>query len=380
MTKEQQIQQAYKSMAYGDAIGFLYENTGSYQDFMEFSFEWSQDIILKQAPGQYSDLTELLIILTKSLLDDIDCCKVTVDDKRLLAELELFQYYRHGNPINLLSYINEGNNYHKGPAYRNDKRGYGVSRVAAIFFANKNLKVAIEEIYRHIIATNIHPQVILTALLVVKVLYLLLENSQIEREDLIQQLKEYLINLRRQDFEIDIEFNIHPLQYEKEKVEYIIALDRIKDAGQEAPLKEDWNSRDMLMAAITSFFRLRDEKSLNLEIMPSYDIRESLALAYGFFGICNSNTIELVKNLKNAAFIENMGEYIVKLRNYEIKRKQYTNENMLDIFNQKTGSTIKHPILNVCKIMDRTEDSKIIQVLVNSKSGEYLLTKRKDSD
>ncbi|KAB3534377.1 ADP-ribosylglycohydrolase family protein [Alkaliphilus pronyensis] len=378
MTKEKLIKQAYTMMAYGDALGLLYENTEIKNGFKDFTLKWDEDIDLEQEAGQYSDITELLIILTKSLIDDIENSRVIIDKARLIEELKLFKYYRHGNPVNLLDYISNPKIYSKSPAYHNDRRGYGISRVSVLLFANKNLSVAVDEIFKHIITVNRHPVVILTGLLIARCFYILLGNREIDKFKLAQQLKEYLINLKREDLDDEIASNSYSIKYEKEKIEFIMELDRMKDMEDISPKNKHWDSKNMFIAAIINFFRLKDSKSISFQFMPKDDVKESLSLSYGFLGIVNTDTIEAYRGFKNNGFIESMGEYINKLRHYEIKRNQYLNINInIDLFNQKQGSVIKHPIFNLCKIVGIKENDKLKQVHLNTKSGDYVLTKTK---
>jgi len=307
------------------------------------------------------------------MIDEQGKNKVSIDYKRLQEELKLWDYYRSGGSPN----------HQQHPLYIDDKRGYGFSRIMLILLANKNFEVAKEESLRQITYFHQHPQVIITSLLVGRIVFTLLEKDNPTREELIDSLKEFLISLKRE--ELTIPQHQTPskkfiLQFEQEKINYLMALDRLKNQQRDyqQPLKLD--SQGVLIAALENYWRIHQGICLDLQMAPKDDQKEALALAFGFWGISNNiaDADIVPTGIKDEEFIESMGEYILKIRNYQVNRKPYQGEQAaIDLFGLTVGSVIKHPILNITKILGRREGKHWIEVTLETKTGEYRLYKKR---
>lgn len=358
-------------MVYGDAIGFLRENTNKDAEFQPFNFHRELDLRMGVSAGQWSDLTELSLIIIKCLMDDQENNRVIVDYNRFQEELKLWNYYRHGG--------SKAGQQH--PLYIDDKRGYGFSRIMGILLANKNFGVAKEESLRQIIYFHRHPQVLLTTLLTAKIVFSLLEKSNQTREEQIDVLKDFLIGLHREELSIlqqEAPSKKFILQFEQEKINYLMALDRLKNQWLQ-PQSSKLDSQGVLMAALENFWRLQEELPLRTELTPMEDQKEALALAYGFYGITSEIKEKdvIATGIKEEDFINSMGDYILKIRNYQVDRKPYkVNQSSVDLFNIEVGSVIKHPILNVTKVVGRREGKYWIEITLETKTGEYKLYKR----
>gem|GEM_PF-4756803 len=76
-----------------------------------------------------------------------------------------------------------------------------------------------------------------------------------------------------------------------------------------------------------------------------------------------------------------MGEYVLKLREYEVGRMLFEKKgNEIDLFSLNKGAMLKHPLLNNIRIKDKTQFSNYIELTVESKSGEYKFIIQKNQD
>ncbi|AOY76447.1 ADP-ribosylglycohydrolase family protein [Clostridium formicaceticum] len=377
MGMENKIIHALLWMVYGDALGFLNENIEVKTEKLEsFLYRYNENLAMEKQKGQYSYITELILIMIKSFMDQDTDLKVAVDYRRFYEELKLWQYYRHGNPGNLIGKLQDGKNYYESQFYWQDKRGHGILRVFPILLANKNYAAAEEEAYRSIIYLNRHPQVILTGLLLIRTGYILLTKGFMEKEDLVQELKNYLIHLQFQQLNENIRTKLsanYKIQFEKEKIAYILDLDRFLHRAIEGC---PWDSKVVFLKGLQNAYHLQEGTKIDFKGLPQDECKEAIAIAYGLWGINRPQQEE--KLLKDQQFIEDMGKYLYKLRNFEVKRKSYDNkEKRIDLFQQKKDDIIRHPLLNLVKIKERSETLHYIKLLVETKSGTYTFIKEK---
>lgn len=380
LSKDAQIKNSLILSIYADALGFVRESLSTeVNEFIPFQFQREENLIINLEAGQWSDLTEYFLILLKCLIDQRDESKVIVDYKRLKEELKLWKDYRHGSDEQLLKKIEQGKNYYQLPQYWEDKRGYGISRVMMLFLGNKNYATAQEEAFKQIIYLNRHPEVVITGLLIIRTMYLLLDNSRITLEELINELKLYLIELVGSELEANVEQVLptkYPIHFEKEKINYLMALDRLINS------KEDQfpssSSSGTFLAALLNLFRLKEGLPVNERLLPKEDAKESLVLTYGFWGISETNHTLKLEGLKDWTFINNMGDYIGKIRNYEINRKGFISGGPeIDIYELKVGNVFKHPVLNVTKVVSKKENHQWMQVVLETKATSYVFYKKK---
>lgn len=379
MNKEEEIKRAYIWMAYGDAIGFLYENTGSFGSFQNFSVDWDINNKLSLSAGQYSDLTQLMLLTTKSLLDAADKSQVSVDYSRFQEELNFYSFYRTGNPLHILKALEDREGFLR-ETYINDIRGYGISRVAAIILANKNFNKGIDEVCKNILFFNQHPNVILTGIIISRIFYLLLENKGNTREELLKQLKDFIIGLDIKDALREVNQSKYSVNFERERVNYIIDLDRLIKGDKVYNANNSWSCKHMLLAGLINYWRILKGEGLWVEGLPQKDSKESLALAYGFAALSKEAVAQQISTLMNLSFIEGMGEYTAKLRNYKVNKKPYINGgNKVDLFKLEASTVFKHDVFNVSRILERKKKAGYIHVLLENKTGNYLLIKKDSS-
>ena len=364
---------------YGDALGFLKTNTNiEIEELKEFTYIYNNDLHMGKNRGQYSYITELILINIKSLIDSSKTFEVNIDYNRFFEELKLWFYYRHGKPGNLLKKLSD-RKYYNSNFYWKDVRGYGISRVFPIAIANKNYNSLEREVYKNIIYLNRHPRVILSGLLLSRTVYLLLEKNIFEKEEIIKELKDYLIHLQFNELNRNISIklpNDYRIQFEREKINYLLEIDKLKD---EKDIKNlNWDARAILLYGLDILFRLENKEDLKLTRLNIEDLNEVLAIGYGLWGIINKKELKKLDILKDGEFLKNMGDYLYRLRNFRVNRKVHKkSQNTIDLFQLNKGQTAKHELLGPIKVLDRIETSFYIQILLNTKSGSYTLIQNK---
>jgi len=363
-------------MAYGDALGFLKENNNAHNCLQPFSYLYAQDLELEMQKGQWSYVTQLLIINCKCFVDSKEKGRVLIDYTRMAEEIKLWQYYRCGTPSNYTCKLDSGRDYYTGDFYWKDKRGEAFSRVVPIILVNKNFIAAQEEAYKNIIYVNRHPQVILTGLLLLRTVYLLMENVIIKREELIDKLKDYLVNLQLSKLEGESEKKLRPnykIEFEQEKINYLIDLDRIKTAGSYSTATS--YSKDIFLLALVNFFKLYNGK--DIIGLRQCDQKEVYAIIYALLALVKRTDKVKIDEIKDFTFIKSMNEYLFKLREYEIGREFFKNEDKrVDLFALQEKTTVRHPILNNIIIKDRMESKNHIELIVGSKTGDHRFLKK----
>ena len=81
-------------MAYGDAVGFLRENINDMDTNLQpFDYSYNKDVYLRAEKGQWSYITQLMLINCKCLVDNKDKRKVLIDYKRMVEEINTMHFY-----------------------------------------------------------------------------------------------------------------------------------------------------------------------------------------------------------------------------------------------------------------------------------------------
>lgn len=379
MGVEERITNGLLWAVYGDALGFLKENTDiTVEKLNDFTYYYDKDLMVKKPKGQYSYVTELMLITIKSFLDSAKNFKNAIDYPRYFEELKLWIHYRHGNPSNVLEKL--GNkNFYRDKFYWDDVRGQGISRILPIAMVNKNYHGAEKETYKNLIYLNRHPRIILTGLILLRTVHLVLERDVSEKEELIQGLKEYLIHLQLNQLNHGITGDLtgkYKIQFEKEKIDYLMTLDLL--VNDKEIIMSNWDCKGVLVYVLDIFFKLEQREEIFLNNIPNEDIKEVLAIAYGLWGLMNREDFGIKNLLKEEEFIRDMGKYLFKLRNFQINRTPYEKkEDTINLFHLQKSNIIKHNILGVTKVNDRIETLWHIQLLLETRSGIYTFVKAK---
>lgn len=360
-------------MAYGDAVGFLTENIkDACNSLQQFEYGYGEGLNLQVEKGQWSYITQLMLINCKCLTDNKEKRRVLIDYKRMIEEIKLWRYYRLGTPLNYMHKLKLGKKYYESDFYWSDKRGEAFSRIIPICLANKNFNAAQEEVYKNIIYTNRHPQVILTGLLLLRITYSLFNNTGINKDELIDDLKNYLIHLQLTELEESINTqlpNNYRIKFEQEKINYLIDLDRAKGMPVNSFIKLE--SKDIFITSLTNFFMLNE----NIEDTSGLDKaeeKEIYAITYGLLALTKNIEESHISEIKDIDFIKNMDNYLLKLREYEVGRAIFEKiDSKIDLFNLNKGDVLKHPLLNNIRVKDKKKLNNHIELIVESKSGEY---------
>ena len=360
-------------MAYGDAFGFLNENSkDNYSYLKPFNYAYDENINIEVERGQWSYITQLMLINCKCLVDNKEKRQVTVDYKRMIDEIKLWNYYRCGNPKNYIYKLKLGKKYYEDEFYWNDKRGEAFSRIFPIALANKNFNTAQEEVYKNIIYINRHPQVVLSGLLLLRAINFLLGNKMFEKNEIIDELKDYIIQLQLKDLEECINSqlpNNYKIKFEQEKINYLIDLDRAKNIDNYSDHILD--SKNIFISSLIHFIKLYEDQGSN-SMLFEFKEKEIQVITYGLISLSNKKYELDIAEIKDVNFIKNMEAYLFKLREYEVGKLGFLkNDNSIDLFNLDKGAILKHPLLNNIRIKDKKQYPSYVELIVESKSGEY---------
>jgi len=365
-------------MFYGDALGFLKENSDTHDHLQPFSYLYDQNLELEMQKGQWSHITQLTLINCKCFIDNKEKNQVLIDYTRMEEEIKLWQYYRCGTPLNYMNRLDLGKGYYTSDFYWKDKRGEAFSRIIPMVLVNKNFIVAQKEAYKNIIYMNRHPQVILTGLLLLRTIYLLMNNTMLERKELVDELKDYLINLQFLKLEQGLKGELpvnYKIKFEQEKIDYLIDLDRIKTVNfynTGIPY-----SKNIFLLALANFFKWCEGE----EIVEPWkcDQKEVYTIIYALLALSKqADKIEIDK-IKDVIFIKSMNKYLFKLRDYKIGRETFKNKDKgIDLFTLQRGTIVKHPILNNIIIKDKMRLGNHIELIVGNKTGEHRFLRREN--
>jgi hypothetical protein len=288
-------------------------------------------------------LKDMILINTKCLIDDkINRC-VYVDYNRLKGELAYYKFYGFKN-INYLSNLNI---------------------LLPIIIANTNLdkseREAIRNIRYYVLYNKINEYLydyILSSVVYNYTIHTILSNSQIEYHDLLQQIKQRIIDLK-----IDIDKS-EVILFEKNRIKYIQTIDRY---------------------LINNNFEKNEGSIINnfLNLLHQIFIEDQSEVIEGFKSIKNS-ILSILNldinqiNINNIEFIDLMANYILKLRNYKVNKKNFDEKvDPRTIISLNIGDTEYDPILNNIKVLDKKFDNNILSIKLESKSGNYIFKFKK---
>lgn len=365
-------------MAYGDSIGFLEENLQQSTNALEpLNYSYNNEIKIEAERGQWSYITQLMIINCKCLLDHGEKNKVTIDYKRIFEEIKLWSYYRCGMPSNYIVKLELGKSYYTDEFYWNDKVGEGLARIIPIALVNKNFNAAQEEVYKNLVYINRHAQVLLSGLLLLRTTHFLLNYKGFDKNQLLDELKNYLMQLQLTELEKNMNGALpsnYRIKFEQEKINYLMDLDRVKSL---TIVPKSADSKNIFLSSLLCFFCLW-EKTENEGSCLEFKGKEVYAVAYGLLALTDKKQDLDLESIKDYNFIKNMGEYLVKLREYEVEKSPFVKENEnIDIFSLNKGDIAKHPLLNHIRIHKRTQLNNYLEIIVESKSGFYKFIKNK---
>ncbi len=280
-------------------------------------------------------LQDLIIINTKCLVDDKTQRFVYIDNNRLKDELRYYNFYgtkpSYDDILNiLLPLILSNTNIQK-------------SEDEVVSLIQKYIKYLKKEynLYEYILGAVIYNALI----------HYLLENKNIEYSDLLQLLKEKIIG-----FSIELE-KLNMIKFQMARINAIQTIDNYIDL--KVSEYEDTKIIKNLLNIIYDIY-IEERNVSNIGIL---SIKKSILSILGE----NANI-----NIDNIDFLEQMSHYVIKIRKYEINKKNYNlNSDPRNLIKYNEGDTVLDAILNKINIVSKELQDNILHIKIKSKSGEY---------
>ena len=280
-------------------------------------------------------LQDLIIINTKCLVDDKIQRYVYIDNNRLKDELRYYNFYG------------------TKPSYDDI-----LNILLPLILANVNIQKSEDEVVnltqkyvKYFKKEDNLFEYILGAVIYNALIHYLLENKNIEYGDLLQLLKEKIIG-----FSIELE-KLNMIKFQMARINAIQLIDNYID------LKID---------------EYEDSKIIKNLLNVLYDIyiQERSVNNLGTLSIIKSILSILGEeanlNIDNIDFLEQMSNYIIKIRKYAINKKTYNlNSDPRNLIKYNEGDIVSDAILNKINIVSKELHDNILHIKVKSKSGEY---------
>ena len=279
-------------------------------------------------------LQDLIIINTKCLVDDKIQRYVYIDNNRLKDELRYYNFYgtkpSYDDILNILLPLILANvNIQK-------------SEDEVVNLTQKYVKYFKKEdnLFEYILGAVIY-----------NALIHLLENKNIEYGDLLQLLKEKIIG-----FSIELE-KLNMIKFQMARINAIQLIDNYID------LKiDEYEDSKIIKNLLNVLYDIYiQERSVNN--LGTLSIKKSILSILGE---------EANLNIDNIDFLEQMSNYIIKIRKYAINKKTYNlNSDPRNLIKYNEGDIVSDAILNKIQINSKELQDNILHMKVKSKSGEY---------
>ncbi len=286
-------------------------------------------------------IKNMIIINTKSLIDDIAQRYVKVDKNRLKDELLYYKFY--GEKLRDVNILNI---------------------VLPVILANTNIKKSEDEVINliryHILYNKNEKfinEYILAALMYNTIMHSIIENQNIEYVDLMQSIKSSIIAFKYNGEKAEI------IKFEMKRIQIIQLIDRYID------LKiDDYKDNDIIINLLNAIYDVYvEDREVTIDGINS--IKKTILSILNF---------KINNEIDNIDFINSMSEYIVKLRKYKISKKEYNiKSDPRYIIGLDIGDIKSDPILNNIKVVSKDFKNNILTVGLVSKSGSYNFKFRK---
>lgn len=337
-----------------------------YNDFLRYKGyieEKSKNESNQNIDGQWSYITEVMIVTIKSLIPSKEVVGTIIDYERFNKELNLWYYYRHGHNKSILNSIMKKSS----EVYWNELDDTTYIRVFSIVAANTNWEVIRNEVIKNLVYTTGNISNILECLALAKLLYLILDGVS-EYDEVLEGVKKAVIHFSQTEFlekfkdNFIFKFETYPYNYtidfERKRINLISMLNGFSSG----------KGFEVLYGCLNILNNNEFDKENN----------EKNYFIAGFKGL--SEKEEECSNFKDRNFIVSLGGYLYKLRKSRISPEslEVKGYNMPDIFSFKQGDTFKHTLLNVGKVLSIEEKSKYIISYIKTKTGIYRFFKLKN--
>ena len=280
-------------------------------------------------------IKNMIILNTKSLIDDLAQRYVKIDKNRLRDELLYYRFY--GEKLDDINIVNI---------------------LLPVIISNTNMKKSEEEVVKVIKYYVLYNKkneymndFLISSLIYNTLIHSIIENKDIEYEELMQKIKSTII-----EFTYEME-KVEVIKFEMKRIQVIQSIDRYID------LKiKDYEDNDIINNLLNVIHDIyicdRDTKIQGIK-----SIKKSILSILGF---------DINEKIDNIDFINSMAEYIIKLRKYKINKKEYNiKSDPRYLINLEIGDTKSDPILNNIKVISRNFSNNVLNIGLVSKTGDY---------
>lgn len=280
-------------------------------------------------------IKNMIIINTKSLVDDKSQRCVKIDKNRLRDELIYYKFY--GEKIKDINILNI---------------------FLPIIISNTNIKKSEEEVLKvsnYYVLYNKNDEYkndfLIASLMYNNLIHSIIENKDIEYEEIMKKLKvtliEFIHGMEKSD----------AIKFEMKRIQVLQTIDRYID------LKVmDYEEKSLINNLLNIIYDIYIcDRETNIDGVKS--IKKSILSILGF---------DIKDSIDNIDFIISMAEYIVKLRKYKINKKEYNlKSDPRYLINLNVEDETQDAILNNIKVLSRNYSNNILTIEVGSKSGNY---------
>ncbi|MCU9814997.1 MULTISPECIES: hypothetical protein [Paraclostridium] len=280
-------------------------------------------------------IKNMIILNTKSLIDDLAQRYVKIDKNRLRDELLYYRFY--GERLDDINIVNI---------------------LLPVIISNTNMKKSEEEVVKVIKYYVLYNKkneymndFLISSLIYNTLIHSIIENKDIEYEELMQKIKSTII-----EFTHDME-KAEVIKFEMKRIQVIQSIDRYID------LKiKDYEDSDIINNLLNVIYDVYiNDRDTQIQGIKS--IKKSILSILGF---------DMNENIDNIDFINSMAEYIIKLRKYKINKKEYNiKSDPRYLINLEIGDIKSDPILNNIKVIYRNFSNNVLNIGVVSKTGDY---------
>lgn len=296
-----------------------------------------------EGSGQASYISQLAIITIKSLIPAKNSMGNRIDYKRFEEEIRLWRQYRRDKDRELLN----PEDYKEPEAYFKKGDRTLTFRIIPLIVGNSDFDIGEEEVIKNILFSSARLEDLFEGLLLTRFIYGLIE----KKEDLIMDLKNYLIGFGQKDFldkyrnDFSIDSNSYPsyrIEFERKRIEALNILNGLEGRGFE------------ILRDLMSFLEEGDRESLLGRILGGRS-----------------------KNEKDGpqlnGFYQGMATYIIRLRKSRIEPerliiKEYE---LPDVFSFEEGAVFYHSLLNHSKVIKKEVSKNLLTSTIQTKTGMY---------
>ncbi|NLJ78948.1 MAG: hypothetical protein GX329_06275 [Tissierellia bacterium] len=308
---------------------------------------FKEDQIRNHGP---SHITDLIIITIKCLMPSEEELGVNIDYRRYEEEIKLWEYYRRGENNSLINILGDIDPH----IYWNGRDDTAILRMLPIVLANKDYLILREEAIKNVLFSTGNIETIMEALLVAKLLYLIL----VDTEDICHHLKQEIINLSQVDF-MDRYQNRFRAPIGAYDGQFSIDFERHKI-----------HALNILNSSRSQWFEsLQDCMKVYLDNLSGDSIIGSSLESY--------LTGQNIGETKLANYYAGLAIYICNLRRGRIDPNalKIDRYDLPDVFQFDEGDVFFHSLLNKSKVIKKEITSEGLIIYLSTKLGIYKFIK-----